>query len=426
MKFKCLKQDGYNLHVIEVDTFRSCHFALSFRSEFDPKKAVAYSLLADILTDQSKNYPTSKYVSRHLEDSHILDFYGSFNKVGKTMSTYIICDYIDPKYIKDNDYLDKTYKFIFEMISNPLIIDKGFDEKNFNIVKNRLLTDVKSLKGNNNFLSVHKAVKIFTNNPSINFHMYDLIDYIESFTKEDLYKYYLDLIKNTSIDIFVSGSTEKEIISKVVKKYFPFKSCKYQELSELTYAKNRLIPKTKMEKSHFKQSTVVAIANVNCLTMFEREFVMPFYLNILNNNGLTSKLYQSLREKNSLCYNVSSSFYERNNYLLIKSTVRVGKEKKAIHLIKKSLKEMKSKISNKEFIGAYYTYQGSLKGMLDSLAAINRVYLNMYFAGFSTYEEKKEKFKTVKLEDIYNLASKIRLNTIYVLKGENNAKNQNK
>lgn len=423
---KCTKitNKRYNLHIINVDTFRSCGFQLSFKCPFDAKKSVAYSLLADILTDQSLKYPTSKYITRHMQESYILDFYGSFSRVGKSLTTYINCDYIDPKYIDDKNYLDETYKFIFEVINNPLIIDNGFDEKNFNIVKNRLLTDLKELEGNNRFLSINKAIKIFSKNEIINFHASDLIDFLKNLTKEDLYEYYNDLIKNSSIDIFVSGTTDKEIVAKLIEKYYPFKNDGYVKYNDIVYPKNRFIPKTVFDKSKYKQSSLVMIYNVNCLSMYEREFVMPFYLGILNNNGLTSKLYQNLREKNSLCYNVNTTYHERCNYLVIKSTLNIGKEKKAIRLVKKSVTDMKKKISEKEFIGAYYGYQSSLKGMLDSLSAIVRLYLNTYYAGFSSYEQKKEKFKTVTIDDVYNVARKIRLNTVYVLKGDINERNQ--
>lgn len=424
MKAAEFNHKQYNLHVINVDTFRSCSMQLSFRCPFDAKKCIAYSLLCDILTEQSKDYPTSKYITRHMQESYILNFYGSFSRIGKTLNTYINCDYVDPNYISEKNYLEETYKFIFGVISNPLIIDNGFEEKNFNIVKNRLLKDLRELEGNNKFTSLNKAMKLFSDNVIINFHLHDLIKYLENLTKEELYNYYLDLINNSSVDIFVSGSTDSSKINKIVEKYYPFKNKEYVKYNDLAYPKNRIIPKKRVDKSKYKQSSLVMIYNVNYLSMFEREFVMPFYLNILNNNGLTSKLYQNLREKNALCYNINSSYHERCNYLLIRSTLNAGKERKAIRLVKKSVNAMKNNISKKEFTGAYYLYQSSLKGMLDSQSAILRTYLNTYYAGFSSYETKKKEFKKVTVEDIYNVARKIRLNTVYVLKGDINERNQ--
>ena len=424
MKCTQINTKHYNLHVINVDTFRSCSFQLSFRSSFEPKKSIAYSMLADILTDQSAKYPTSKYIARHMQESYILNFFGSFSRTGKSISTNINCEYIDPLYIHDKNYLDETYKFIFEVISNPLIIKNGFEEKNFNIVKNRFIKELKELEGNNKFLCINKALKIFTKDELVSFHAHDMLNFIEDLTKEDLYNYYLDLIEESSIDIFVCGSTEKNILKTLVEKYFPFKNKEYLLNSDLVYTKNRFFPKKVFEKSHFKQSCMVLIYNVNCLSMYEREFVMPFYLNILNNSGLTSKLYQNLREKNSLCYNVTTNYHDRCNYMTVISAINVGKERKAIRLAKKAVNAMKNSISDKEFINAYYGYQSSLKGSLDSEAAILRLYLNKYFGGFSSYEDKLKTFKKVTINEIYDVAKKIRLNTVYVLKGDINERNQ--
>ena len=424
MKTSMIKNNNYNLHTINVDNFRSCHFSLVFRSKFDEKKAVAFAMLADILTDASKNYPSPKYVYRHTESNYILDFYGSFTRSGKVMQTYIVCDYVDPKYINEENYLDNTYKFIFDMISNPLVINNAFDEKIFNVVKKRLLTDLSSLQEDNSFISIHKALKIFAGNNPTSFHLYDMIDFIKNITKEELFDYYLELTNNSSADIFITSSTDDKVLTKLVKKYYPFKNTNDTKYHELIINKNRLIPIKKTDKSSFKQSTLVMVYNVNNMTMFEREYVMSFYISILNSGGLGSKLYIALRENNGLCYNVKTSCYDRCNLLLIKSTIRAGSEKKAIKLVKKCVRDMESRISNEEFIGAYYDYQRKLKGMVDSISAINRLYMNTYYANFSSYEEKQVNFKKVTVDDINDLAKKIKLNTIYVLKGDINERTQ--
>ena len=418
------KNRGYNLHTINVDNFRSCHFSLVFRTKFDKKKAVAFTLLSDILTDSSKKYPSPKYVYRHIFSNYILDFYGSFSRVGKVMQTYIVCDYVDPKYIKDDNYLDNTYKFIFDMISNPLIKDGVFDEKVFSTVKNRLLTELSSLNENNSFLSIHKALKIFSDDGPASFHLFDMIDFVKNMEVKDLYEYYLELINESSIDIFITSSSSQNNVEKVLKKYCPFKNNKYTKYNELIYGDKRFIPKKVVDKSSFKQSTIVMIYNIDNMSMHEREFVIPFYTSILCSGGLSSKLYKSLREENGLCYNVTANCYDRSNILVIKSTIKVGFENKAIRLIKKAVSDMKNKISNEEYMGAYYEYQRSLKGMIDSIGAINRIYMNTFYAGFSSYEEKKVRFKKVNVDEINSLASKIKLNTIYVLKGDKNERNQ--
>lgn len=425
MKINVFKNKNYNVHTINVNNFRSCSFSLVFRCKFDEKKAVAFSILSDLLTDASKKYPSPKYVSRYIESNYILDFYGSFSRSGKTMQTYIFCNYVDPKYIKDENYIDTVYKFIFDMINNPLISDNKFDEKTFSVVKNRLLTELAKLKEDNNFLSIHKALQIFASDKATSFHHYDMMDFIKNLTSEDLYKYYLELINESSIDIFVTSSSDDKLINKTIKKYSHFDSAKYVKYTENVTNNKRRIPKKVVDKSSFKQSTLVMVFNIDEMTMFEREFVMSYYINIINKGGLNSKLYKALRGENSLCYNVETNCYDRSNLLLVKTVIRPGTESKAIKLIKKCIKDMKDKISNEEFMGAYYAYQSALKGMVDSIGAINRLYMNIYYAGFSTYEEKQVKFKKVTIDDINNLASKIKLNTIYVLKGDKNERNQN-
>lgn len=424
MKYSVKKEKNYNLHTIYTDSFRSCHFSLVFNMEFDPKKAVAFSLLSDILTDCSKDYPTSKYVLRHIDESFILDFYGSFSKTNNLMQTFISCDYIDPKYIDDDNYLDNIYGFIFGMLNNPLIIENGFEEKNFEMVRKRFIKRIENISLDNHFIALHNAYNLFLPNSAISYSFVDHLDYINNITKEELYEFYLDLINNSSVDIFVTSSTNKELIEKKIKKYYPFNTKTTPVKNSTALVKSRMFPKKKVTKKPYKQSTIITILNIENITDFEREFVLSYYNNILNQAGLTSKLYQSMREKAHICYGVSTNYMEKCDSILIQSTIKVGEENKAVSLIKKAIKDMKSSISEKEFVGAYYQYQSSLTAMVDSLGAINRLYLNKVYGGYSDFEKKKSMFKKVTLDDVYKLAKKVKLNTIYVLKGDINERNQ--
>ena len=424
MKYNLKKEKNYNLHTITTDNFRDCHFSLAFNMKFDAKKAVAFSLLSDILTDCSKNYPTSKYVIRHIDESFILDFYGTFSKTNNMMQAFIICDYIDPKYIDDKKYLDNVFKFIFDMLKNPLIIDNGFEEKNFEIVKQRFLSRLKSVAMDNHYIALYNAYKLFAPNTPLSFSFNDILDYINNITREELYDFYKELITKSTVDIFITSSTNKDILTKKISKYYPFDTKGGKVENKELVVKSRLIPKKKTLKKPYKQSTIVAILNIENITDFEREFVLAYYNNILNQAGLSSKLYQSMREEAHICYGVSTNYIEKCNSLLIQSTIKVGEEKKAISLIKKAIKDMKNNISNKEYIGAYYAYQSSLTQMVDSLGAINRLYMNMFYGNYSTYEKKQSNFKKIKIEDIYNLAKRVKLNTIFVLKGDINERNQ--
>ena len=426
MNIKFVKEKNYNFHYITVENFRHSSIGLVFTAPFEPKKTVAFSLLTDILTEGSKDFPSRKYTVRYMDEHYMYDFYGSFTKIGKSIQAIISCDYIDSKYVDDEEnYLDTVYKFVFETISNPLVINNGFDEKIFNSVKQRHIKGLRALDGNNRFIANNRAINLYSKDPEISFHMHDMIDYIESLTPQDLYEAYKEFVKSTSIDVFIMGSDNISEVQKLVKKYFPFKeTCPYKKYEEMTKTEHRGFIKKKFEKSSYKQSNVYLIYNLSDPTMFEREYVSSYYLNILCDGGLNSKLHKSLRTDAQLCYGVGASYWDRSKILVINSTVRVGKEKLAIKLMKKCVKEMITDISDDEFTGAYYSIQRGLKGVTDSMGAMGRIYLNNYFSNFSTYEEKLVKSKHVKISQIKSFAQKFKLNTVYVLKGDINERTE--
>ena len=88
------------------------------------------------------------------------------------------------------------------------------------------------------------------------------------------------------------------------------------------------------------QASLVMIYNMNDLNDFEKNAIIHVFNYIFGNGGLTSKLYQNLREKNSLCYSVTSMVLKYDSLLLIQVSLDNENISKAINLVKKSLKEM--------------------------------------------------------------------------------------
>ena len=68
---------------------------------------------------------------------------------------------------------------------------------------------------------------------------------------------------------------------------------------------------------------------------------MYFYNYLLGGGGLNTKLYQLLREKNSLCYGVKSVYLKYDNLLMIQTSISKNDVSKAVKLIKQAFKEMK-------------------------------------------------------------------------------------
>ena len=55
-------------------------------------------------------------------------------------------DMLDPKFITEKDYLEKSLTFFFDMINNPNVKENLWQEETFEIVKERLHIEIESYK----------------------------------------------------------------------------------------------------------------------------------------------------------------------------------------------------------------------------------------------------------------------------------------
>ncbi|MDE5539730.1 MAG: insulinase family protein, partial [Bacilli bacterium] len=157
----------------------------------------------------------------------------------------------------------------------------------------------------------------------------------------------------------------------------------------------------------------------------ERITTMHFYNYLLGGGGLNTKLYQLLREKNSLCYGVKSLYLKYDNLLLIETSINNDDVGKANKLISQAFKEMKQgKFSEQELEFAKENFIFSLNLAIDNPAGILNNYVFHVLDNLPLLEERIKMIKEVTKEEIVKVASKIKPIIYFVLEREDNGNNK--
>ena len=205
----------------------------------------------------------------------------------------------------------------------------------------------------------------------------------------------------------------------LIKKHFKLRVINDSDYNMLIENKkhNRIIKKE--EKSNNIQANVAMIYNLNNLTKIEKDIVFYVFNYIFGNGGLTSKLYQEIREKNSLCYGISSYYLKYDSLLAIQISLDNDNVNKAIALVKKCLKEMQNgKFSDNQLNDAINNLITTIDLINDNNISILNNYVFKEYDNMSLMEERKEYLKKVTKKDIKELSKKISLSIIYTLKGK--------
>ena len=154
------------------------------------------------------------------------------------------------------------------------------------------------------------------------------------------------------------------------------------------------------------------------LDEYEIRYVLPIFNEIFGGSP-NSKLFQNVREKNSLAYYINSMVNIFDNLLIVYSGINKNSYDKAVDLIKKELINMKKgKFETEEIDKAKENMIASIKTIEDSAGRIINMYYARELAGGDEIEERIQKVNKVTKEDIVKLANKLKIDTVYLMHGE--------
>lgn len=421
MVYKTYKCNSYNIHTIKTDRFKTVHMEIIFRKNIVKEELVNYAFLVDMLMESSKNYPKRKDVITKLEELYKLVVYGTTVKTGNVLNSNFMADFIDPKFIDEEDYLENVIKFIFEMLMNPNATNEEFDLKEFNFVKERLKREIKSIDENPFKSSMRKAIEAMDKSSVTAFPLMGSVEELDDITPSSLYKYYKKLFKDNTCDIFIIGDVDSDNIVSLIQKYFKHRYINSNKLVLRVDNKEKKKVTTKEDVSENLQANLVMIYNIGELPEVERHVTMQVFNYIFGSGGLTSKLYKKIREENSLCYNISTLYLKYDELLAIHISLDTANVKRAVSMVKKCLKEMQTG----DFLDSdLEDAKKSISLALDLTSDNNSSLLNNYvfheFDNLPLIDERKKSLAKLTKEDVVNVSKKLKLNTIYVLKGKEN------
>ena len=418
MQYKVYEGNGYTIHTIKTDKFKNCSMEVMFSNKLNKDKITENNILVDILGSSSKKYPKRRDVSIELENLYASGFRGFVTRLGNSNIISFVMDFLNPRYC-DKGFLDDVIKFSFDMIKEPNIIDGKFEESVFNVIKNRLKSDIESLKEHATRYAFYRSVYNMDSSSPSSYNMTGYLEQLEKVTTTSLVDTYNSLLNDYDCDIYVIGNMDMDEVVSLIKKNFKY-SGKSLDKKEL-YVNNVVTDKIKdiLETGKYEQDSFLMIYNLEDLTFDEKNFDIQLYNIIMGNGGLTSKLCKYLREENSLCYSVSSLYQKYDRLFVIYAGIDKKDKDKCISLVNKAMDEMrKGDFTDEELENAKKSAITSIRMSEDTQGGIINNYLFHEIDNFPLIEERIKKYNSVSREDIVKVANKIKLNTIYLLSGE--------
>ena len=163
----------------------------------------------------------------------------------------------------------------------------------------------------------------------------------------------------------------------------------------------------------------LCIGFITPITNRSENFAAMQVLNAVFGGGMTSKLFQNVREKLSLCYSVGSGYYGTKGIILVSAGIDSEKEPLVRQEILAQLEACKQgKITQEELCCAKEELLSGLRGVHDSPGAIENYYSPAAISGISLLpQEYMDAVEAVTVEQVAAAAKTVTLHSSYFLKG---------
>ena len=414
MKYKKIKKEAYNLHIIKTDKFKKTVVKVNFKNKNIKEENVKRRLIPNILAESNDIYKTKRLLNIKTEELYDLSGGSDVTNSGESTITSFSITFLNEKYAPG--LFKDAIEFISNIIFHPQVVDNKFDNKAFNHSREVLKEEIDVLNESPFGFAIHDMYSKMLPDTPMAYPPYGTKQEIDKTKNEDTYKFYLDMLANDQVDIYLIGNIPDNA-EAIIDKYFHLKGARAKTKHYLNHTKYTSKYTEYEVTKDYKQSTLLIGYKLEDLTPFERDYVMPIYSYILG-GGPDSRLFKNVREKNSLCYSISAGYKPISNIMVISSGINASDYKKALKLIKEEVK----KLSNGEFTkrdidNAKITYLSAFTEVTDSIYSVLNNYISKEYLNTDLVNVRKRKIKKVTKKDILNVIPKIHPEIVYLLKG---------
>ena len=421
MEYKQIEiKKGIKLNILQTNKFKTNLIAIMLTTKLDRENVTKNALIPAVLKRGTKTLKTEEEINKKLEEMYGASLDCGLDKTGDNQVLKFYIETVNDEFLPQNseDMLKKSLEQIFEFVFNPYLENDGFKKEYVEQEKENLKQIIEGKIDNKARYALDRCIEEMYKNQPYGLYKYGYIEDMENINEKNLYEHYKKLISNCKIDIFVSGIVDEEI-ENIIKENENIK--KLQDRNP-EYNKIKISLK-KSEKENVVQESMEVTQGKLIIGMDldvdneDLRYDIMIYNSIFGGSA-NSKLFQNVREKASLAYTASSSYYRFKNNIFINCGIEIKNYDKALEIIKQQIEDMKKGDFTEEEV------ENAKKGIIASIKIIDDeqdTEITYFFSqelsnSKCSVEQYMDNIKTVTKEKVIDIANKVSINTVYFLK----------
>ena len=412
--------DGVIGNFIPTTRFKTARLSVSFYVPMREDTASAYALLPFILTGCGKEYPTSRIISRHLDNLYNAALACECTKMGdlQLLSVSITC--MENKYALDgSDIVLKCANMLSSLIFNPLCDEGGFEEQNFEKEKRLMLERIDSEINNKRSYALSRCVAEVCKGEPCSIPRYGSRQGQVELTRGELYAAWETLLRTAYVRIGYLASEENEKVFDILGKAFSGIDRKVVNINAPIVSPAKETVSEIHDRMPVKQGKLVLGFRTN-IHGGDKDTYKVMVTTDLFGGGPYSRLFDNVREKMSLCYYCAARANRGKGYMTVDSGVEFDNMDKTHNEILNQLDIVcKGEFDDEALAASKRALCDTFRGAEDSQPLIDRWHADRLFVTDApSPDEVATLINSVTKEDVIETAKTFKLDTVYRLLGQ--------
>ncbi|MBQ1496600.1 MAG: insulinase family protein [Bacilli bacterium] len=412
MNYEIINEKNYDIYLLKTDKFKTINISTIIINNYKKEDITKERFLSEYLLLTNNKY--SNEISLNKE---ILELYSPTIGIHDTFSNNhlksIDITFLNEKFT-EKGMNKKSLEFCFDFVFNPNVNNDMFSENYFNITKNIIKNRLLRAKEDSQSIAFFNSFNNFTEDTPIKNDVRGNLNDLEKINNKELYNYYINRLSTGKYVIFVVGEYDEKLVldlKEILEKNINFKK-EYELINNFPITKINE-PKEIIDETSFKQSILYLIYKTYNLSDYEREYVLPIFSNLLSD-----RLFNNVREKESLAYYATSDFLPTYNSLYMYAGISRENYSKCKDLMIKELNDIKNKeITDIEFDKAKESIISRMYSSKDVIGGISSYLIRLVLFNKKTQDEIIENTKKVTKEEVKEIVDKLYLDVSYLLGG---------
>lgn len=225
------------------------------------------------------------------------DIAASFDRIGGYINAYTDRENLCIHCVVPADYVTDAVKIITDMTSSSLFDSKEV-ERERSVIKNEIIA---SLEDSEEVALDAASAAVWPNHP-VSVPIAGTVEDVEGLSREDLYSWYTDYIKNGATVVCVAGCFEKECLESVLETLPNRSSADWSSIHGLA---PQWTSGLRFQDAPFNQMQLFMQFPLEP-HISEKDYYTWAIVNALVGDTMSSRLFQKLREEGGYSYNVYS------------------------------------------------------------------------------------------------------------------------